>query len=111
RRQVHAVAQQLFHRETRVLRREFSAAREDAGDSQRFDTGTAVFEFLGERFEQLGCSEHASDLVARPEQRYRLLDHMSFVPLQRGELAPFDQLDSPTRVEVDAKTDSAAVLT
>jgi hypothetical protein len=35
---------------------------------------------------------------------------VGFVFLQGGELAPLDQLDHPTRVEVDAKTDPAAML-
>src|SRR5262249_20033454 len=111
RRQVHAVAKQLFHSETRVLRREFSSAREDACNARRLDAGPAVLEFLGERFEQLWRGEHTADLVSRPEPRYPLLDYMRLVLLQRGELSPLDQLDHPARVEVNTKTNTAAVLT
>src|SRR5215813_10585157 len=61
RRQIDSVAQQLFHREARVLRREFGPAGEDAGDSRLSDGGSEVLQRLGERFEQFWRREHTFD--------------------------------------------------
>ena len=50
------------------------------------------------------------DLVAGREHRHRLVDHVFLVQLELVHRAALDELDDPTRVEVDAEADAAAVL-
>src|SRR4029079_17951867 len=86
------------------------AARENSGDARLANRRSDLLEFERERFEQLGRGEHAADVVIGLQNGDRLLDHVILVGLQMLAPALLDQLDDPSRVEIDAKADAAAIL-
>src|SRR5262249_15725266 len=102
--------EQLLVREAVPLRRELGAAGEDPGDAGLADRRPAILEAERERLEQLRRREHAADVVARFQNRDRLIDHVILVRLEM--LAPplLDELDDPAGIEIDAEADAAAEL-
>src|SRR5437867_3533263 len=102
--------EKLFVCETVPLRREFGPPGEDPGYSCLAYRCPHFFQAERKRLEQLGCGEHAPDVVAGLKNRNRLIDTMVLVGLQLLGPAFLDQLDHPARVQVDAEADAAAVL-
>src|SRR3954468_19060007 len=87
------------------LRRHFGAAAKHSGD-----TKLAQRHLLAQCFEQLWCCEQAANIVVRPQLRESLLNYMLLVLLRHFWLAHLDQLNDPTRIEINHEADAAAVL-
>ena len=102
--------EQFFLAEPIPLRRELRTASKDALDASVFDALSVVEQSHGECFEQFRSCEHALHVVIGSENRHGLIDNVSGVSLRFFGLAFLEQLDDPTRIEVNAETDSATVL-
>ena len=69
-----------------------------------------LFQAVGQRLDQLRRREQAPDVVPGRQDGHRLIDHVGLVRLQVVHPALPDELYDPSRVEVDAEADAAAVL-
>src|ERR1051326_5018408 len=87
------------------LRRHFSAAAKDTGDSHLLQR-----HFLAKRFEQFGSREETANVVVSLQQREALLHNVLLVLLGHLWLAHLEQLDDPARIEIDHETDTATML-
>ncbi len=97
--------EQLFNRETMKLRRHLSAAAKHARDPHLLQRN-----FFTQRFEKFGSREQATNIFVRFQESQPLLDDVLLVLLGHLRLAHLQQLDHPTRIEIDHETDPAAML-
>ncbi len=109
RRHIGAV-EQLLVRKPVPLRRELGAAGKNAGDAGLANRRSRRLEPQRQRLEQLRRREHAADVVTGLEYRDRLIDDVALVGLEVIHPAFLDELDDPSRIEIDAERDAAAEL-
>ena len=67
-------------------------------------------ECFAKRLEQFRSREHALDVMSRGQHGDSLVDAVLLVFFQVFHPSLFDQLDDPARIQVDAETDAAAML-
>ena len=82
----------------------------ERGQAPRRLGASPLFQMAGKGIEQLGCREHALDLVIGRQNRHGLLDDVFLVGFQVLHPAFLDELDDPAWIEIDTETDAAAVL-
>ena len=107
---VSYAVQQFFLSKTIPLRRKFGAARKDSRDAHLPNGRSHGFQSKRKRFQQLRSCKHAPDVVARLKNRDGLIDDVILVSVQVFAPALLDQLDHPSRIEIDTEADSAADL-
>src|SRR5262249_42225121 len=109
--QIHAGPEQFLDCKTRILRSEFGTPGEYSSDTRFSDGSTTIGKFLGQRLEQLWGSKHATYIVPGAQDSDRLIDYVRLILVEHFGLAPLNQLDHPSRIEIDAEADAASVLT
>ena len=88
----------------------FGSAREDPCDAA-FAKRRAFFgQAHGEGFQEFRGGEHALDVVVGRKDRDGLVDAVLLVLFEMFHPPLLDELDHPSRIQVDAKADAAPVL-